>query len=123
MLVGVLGTISAANAFTGPYEMYYCTEGNPFRSGLSRKNSFQVIGNTDRKQDVVKGVFEGKRFEFAASPRFNKADRVLTWTDVNNGLSVSVELPGPYDGIQDAFWGQIRIHGIAKALSCFRGAR
>lgn len=120
-LFALVSLSSAAQAFEGQYQKYYCTDGNPFTSGISAKNSFEVIGDTNKSKDLIDGVLGGKGFRFEVQEKQKKD--ISTWSSKAAGVTVSIQRPGPYDGFQDSIWGEIKSGRTKHSLNCFLGDR
>lgn len=93
---------------------YYCTLGNPFTQGLSKQFSVQV-----RSNDVIDGNFSGKEFSFVDARPRREENNILVWQDSKSNLTVKIQMPGPYDGLQDTQWGEISKGSIRKNLNCY----
>lgn len=102
-------------AYEGGLLDYYCSIGNVFREGLSKEYSAEMYS-----EGQVTGYFAGKSFTFSDSqPRFDRKTGIMTWESHDKQWAVQMQLPGPYDGLQDSQWGEIRKGTKKQSFTCY----
>jgi hypothetical protein len=91
---------------------YYCTEGNPFITGISKRFSARMYSD-----DSVEGYFAGTPFSFTRKPSVSRRQGLIRWAGPE--VTVLMSLPHPYDGLQDSQWGELSKGSRKRAVSCF----
>ena len=107
LLLATLALSSAAHAYTETRTRIYC-------DGASASAAIDT-------EDTVHVKLGAKSVDFKSKGKRGR-DGIGTYADKASGLTLEVELPGPYDGVQDALWGQITNKaGKKKGLTCYIG--
>jgi hypothetical protein len=69
--------------------------------------------------DFVNGKAGKETIDYKGKPTFNKKEGVLIWKDSKKSFVLKIQPAGPYDGLQDALWGELTINSKKIPLTCF----